>query len=174
MDLLTAEHSCLVGALHRNRTLGETVLQILQLSRISTTEVQGCFIIRREKHQHFDHSAIIIIPCLRVAMPPVKAVLNIASPTWRRRSLRLLLSLTWNSGLSKPKSLPGDLPQKYIPYFVSVLEIIVQELCESRGGRPGLSVLTSLLVSVDVKQQWTMLRHWSQLVPNMSTDIRGH
>ena len=29
--------------------------------------------------------------------------------------------------------------------------IIVQELCESRGSRPGLSVLTSLLVSVDVK-----------------------
>ena len=27
---------------------------------------------------------------------------------------------------------------------------IVQEMCESRGGRPGLSVLTSLLVSVDV------------------------
>ena len=30
--------------------------------------------------------------------------------------------------------------------------LIVEELCESRGGRPGLSVLTSLLVSVDVKQ----------------------
>ena len=29
---------------------------------------------------------------------------------------------------------------------------IVQELCESRGGRHELSVLTSLLVSVDVKQ----------------------
>ena len=29
--------------------------------------------------------------------------------------------------------------------------VIVQELCESRSGRPGLSVLTSLLVSVDVK-----------------------
>ena len=28
---------------------------------------------------------------------------------------------------------------------------IVQELCESQGGRPGLSVLMSLLVSVDVK-----------------------
>ena len=28
---------------------------------------------------------------------------------------------------------------------------IVQQLCESRGGRPGLSVLMSLLVSVDVK-----------------------
>ena len=51
---------------------------------------------------------------------------------------------------------------------------IVQELCESRGGRPGLSVLTCLLVSVDVKNYWTVLRHWSQLVPNMSTDIWGH
>ena len=30
--------------------------------------------------------------------------------------------------------------------------IIVQELCVSRGGRPGLSVLTSHLISVDVKQ----------------------
>ena len=29
--------------------------------------------------------------------------------------------------------------------------VIVQELCETRGGRPGLSVLTSLLVSVDIK-----------------------
>ena len=28
----------------------------------------------------------------------------------------------------------------------------VQELCESRGGRPGLFVLTSLMVFVDVKQ----------------------
>ena len=28
----------------------------------------------------------------------------------------------------------------------------VQELCESRGGRPGLSVLMNLTVSVDVKQ----------------------
>ena len=42
----------------------------------------------------------------------------------------------------------------------------VQELCESRGGRPG--------VSVDGKQYCTMLTHWSLLVPNMSTDIRGH
>ena len=30
--------------------------------------------------------------------------------------------------------------------------VIVQALCESRGGRPGLSVLTSLMVFVDVKQ----------------------
>ena len=45
------------------------------------------------------------------------------------------------------------------PFFLWVSEryrkgslTIVQELCESRGGRPGLeSVLTSLLVSVDVK-----------------------
>ena len=39
---------------------------------------------------------------------------------------------------------------------------------------PGLSILTSLMVSVDVKQYLTMLRHWSQLVPNVSTDIQGH
>ena len=51
------------------------------------------------------------------------------------------------------------------------MTFIVQELCESRGGRPGLSVLTSLLVSVDVKIYCTVLRHWSQLVPNMSHDI---
>ena len=34
---------------------------------------------------------------------------------------------------------------------VRIEMVIVQELCESRGGRPGLSVLTSLLVSVDLK-----------------------
>ena len=60
---------------------------------------------------------------------------------------------------------------KHPPHFGLVR---VQELCECRGGRPGLSVLMNLTVSVDVKQHWTMLRHWSQFVPNMSTDIRGH
>ena len=45
----------------------------------------------------------------------------------------------------------------------------VQELCESRGGRPGPSVLTSLMVYVDVMQHWIMHTHWSQFVPNMST-----
>ena len=55
--------------------------------------------------------------------------------------------------------------------FIIKSPVIVQELCESRGGRPGLSVLTSLLVSVDVKIYCTVLRHWSQLVPNMSHDI---
>ena len=58
-----------------------------------------------------------------------------------------------------------------IPLDQVLQSIIVQELCESRGGRPGLSVLTSLLVSVDVKTYCTVLRHWSQLVPNMSHDI---
>ena len=55
-----------------------------------------------------------------------------------------------------------------------ITEVRVQELCKSLGGRPGLSVLMSLTVSVEVKQRWTMLRHWSQFVPNISTDIRGH
>ena len=46
-----------------------------------------------------------------------------------------------------------DLLLRFTMYVVIVLSwvCIVQELCESRGGRPGLSVLTSLLVSVDVK-----------------------
>ena len=35
--------------------------------------------------------------------------------------------------------------------FYRRLQIRVQEPCESRGGRPGLSVLMSLTVSVDVK-----------------------
>ena len=58
---------------------------------------------------------------------------------------------------------------KYINSTAGTSSPRVQELCESRGGRPGLPVLMSLLVSVDVKQHWTMLTHWSQFVPNMST-----
>ena len=61
---------------------------------------------------------------------------------------------------------------KHHVYLLTVCTpFLVQELCEIRGGRPELSVLTSLLVSVDVKNYSTVLRHWSQLVPNMSTDI---
>ena len=37
------------------------------------------------------------------------------------------------------------------------MPVIVQELRESRGGRLGLSVLMSLIVSVDVKQHSTMV-----------------
>ena len=47
------------------------------------------------------------------------------------------------------KLLKLDTIYKYMIHHME--EVIVQELCESRGGRPGLSVLTSLLVSVDVK-----------------------
>ena len=39
----------------------------------------------------------------------------------------------------------------YKDFHSFIYSEIVQELCESRGGRPELSVLTSLLVSVDVK-----------------------
>ena len=56
------------------------------------------------------------------------------------------------SGLYGPSfSVVGDRDEESWPLSVSVGAVIVQELCESRGGRPGLSVLTSLLVSVDVK-----------------------
>ena len=55
---------------------------------------------------------------------------------------------------------PHTAPELYGPPRVKNKErkkiesgrVIVQEMCESRGGRPGLSVLTNLLVSVDVKQ----------------------
>ena len=54
--------------------------------------------------------------------------------------------------------------------LAGLLPFRVQELSESRGGRPGrLPVLMSLMVSVDVKQHWTMLTRWSQFVPNVST-----
>ena len=39
----------------------------------------------------------------------------------------------------------------YIRSMGKTIILIVPELCESPGGRPELSVLTSLLVSVDVK-----------------------
>ena len=42
-------------------------------------------------------------------------------------------------------------PSLHVLFFFRVQELIVQGLCESRGGLPGLSVLMSLLVSVDVK-----------------------
>ena len=41
-------------------------------------------------------------------------------------------------------------------------KIVVQELCESRRGSPGLSVLTSLLVSMDVTE--AILNHASALI----------
>ena len=67
------------------------------------------------------------------------------------------------------------IPSNFIVTYRHNSFLIVQELCESRGGRPGLSVLTSLMISVDVKQYWTMFRHWSQLIRNvLSTGIRGH
>ena len=41
-------------------------------------------------------------------------------------------------------------PSHYKPYLLMGWSI-VHELCESQGGHPGLAVLTSLVVSVDVK-----------------------
>ena len=57
------------------------------------------------------------------------------------------------SGLYGPSfSVVADRDEESRPLSASVGAVIVQELCESRGGRPGLSVHTSLMVSVDVKQ----------------------
>ena len=51
----------------------------------------------------------------------------------------------------------------------TLVMIRVQELCESRDGRPGLSVLMSLMVSVDVKQT---LNHPNNYVNSISEDIK--
>ena len=54
--------------------------------------------------------------------------------------------------LELPMSLICQMTSEDIKHQLIIeLPHIVQELCESRGGRPGLSVLTSLQVSVDVK-----------------------
>ena len=91
------------------------------------------------------------------------------------------ITLNFTPGLCKYGSLTASAQRVHQNVMVIVMGYktktsasqtgIVQELCESRGGRPELSVLMSLLVSVDVKSYRTMLWHWSQLVPNMSTDI---
>ena len=44
--------------------------------------------------------------------------------------------------------------QRHKKFKRMLLINIVQELCESRGGRPGLPSLISLVVSVDVKQHF--------------------
>ena len=78
----------------------------------------------------------------------------------------LQLTDTWNS--------PQSLSIRHTMQDINS-SIGVQELCESRGGRPGLPVLMSLMVFVDVKQQWTMLMHWSvcpQYVNPTSEDIK--
>ena len=99
---------------------------------------------------------------------------------WKRphTNTRTKISVTYSNPHLACEQIQGtqDLPQ-VLPYWrmpPSGMSRIVQELCESQGGHLGLSVLTSLMVSVDIKQYWTRLTNWSQLVPNMSTDIPGH
>ena len=67
---------------------------------------------------------------------------------------RLLMLQDWNHDLT-PFDMDFSRQMVRIRIDLALLSFaslhIVQELCESRGGRPGLSVLASLLVSVDVK-----------------------
>ena len=64
----------------------------------------------------------------------------------KTNSLTSKFVLFW---VTKKNSKPAPMPTLYLHSVKKVWLVIVQEL--SRGGRPGLSVLTSLLVSVDVK-----------------------
>ena len=102
---------------------------------------------------------------------------NLTGSDWKRDSRLLSVPLCFSWLLSASLGSPRLLPASLRP-ISSVSELrrsvhrvlsrcarrnltgsdwkwdssIVQVLCESRGGRPGLSVLTSLMVSVDVKQ----------------------
>ena len=59
------------------------------------------------------------------------------------------VSATWLTLLS----VGGIVISRWCPMYAELEQALlsVQELYDSRGGRPGLSVLTSLLVSLDVK-----------------------
>ena len=71
-------------------------------------------------------------------------MLYLAAGAWGERSLDAELSAVGDV-------LTGTEATGISIAFECPVTLIVQELCESRGGRPGLPVLTSLLVSVDVK-----------------------
>ena len=61
-------------------------------------------------------------------------------------------SAGWLIGKCETPGVTGrNKPRLYTANTADSRPRIVQELCESRGGRPGLPALTSLLVSVDVK-----------------------
>jgi len=65
----------------------------------------------------------------------------------------------------------------YISTMFKRAQVIVQELCESRGGRPGLSVLTNLLVSVEpcYIEPWFGIGHNLSLICQLtSEDIKHH
>ena len=77
-------------------------------------------------------------------------------------AIRMTLALRWTAIYERHFSVSfvvRDNRRANIPLYERHLNVclvvrdshIVQELCENRGGRPELSVLTSLLVSVDVK-----------------------
>ena len=82
----------------------------------------------------------------------------------------LYASERWDKLLRGTRSPLFPVPNK--PY-----ENRARELCESRDGRPGLYVLTSLLVSVNVKQYWNHAHALASVVliwQPTSEDIKQH
>ena len=69
----------------------------------------------------------------------------------KSRSRRMIMDISKVSTLQCKTPNNTNITEHIIYNEDEIETVIVQELCESRGGRPGLSVLTSLLVSVDVK-----------------------
>ena len=88
-------------------------------------------------------------------MESVAATLTIVLVMWQ---LEGTLS-EWYPPPSPPTLVP---PPPMTPSLITrsavSVDVRVQELCESRGGRPGLSVLTSLTVSDDDEVMLNVLR----------------
>ena len=76
---------------------------------------------------------------------------HLASADVKQNVLVLKMKLNESGRHRAQRARASRLSFSFLNQALGVLNRIVQELCESRGGRPGLSVLTSLLVSVDVK-----------------------
>ena len=96
----------------------------------------------------------------RSLVPPTSALVRLIDRRSRQEPESFEPPFRFAAALRKCSSLPAIVRRCYISlqegrrYKITLREraerFIVQELCESRGGRPELSVLTSLLVSVDV------------------------
>ena len=115
-----------------------------------------------------------ILSCVHVYCLVFMFILQVMQAVCSVDTRSFYVRVIWSASAGKGQNFRCRKKVRHKTYILTLQHIRVQELCESRGGRPGLSVLTSLAVSVDVKQHWTVLRHWSQFVPNMSTDLQGH
>ena len=111
---------------HRTQVHDKPCMCILHLFKLYYAQYSQCF-----SHISFPCCCLHPSECL----PPILSCVNYVLYSQNASVCRCLCTHAY----------------AYICTQNSLYRLKVQELCESRGGRPGLSVLLSLLVSVDVK-----------------------